>query len=177
MAAAKSPARAKIAKKKAAKLKPAGAARPARPARPATVDAYLDSLPAGKHEVIAAAHKFVREHIPAGYAEFMSWGVINWGIPLSRFANTYNAHPLCYVALGAQKNYSALYLMGCYGDARQTGFLKDEFKKAGKKFDMGKSCLRFRTLDDLELASVGKVIGMVKPEQFLEHYKMVKGLR
>jgi hypothetical protein len=148
----------------------------AKAARPATVAAYLAALPADRRAVIVAALKLVRAHIPRGYSEFMNWGVINWGIPLSRFPNTYNGQPLCYVALGAQKNYSSLYLMGCYGDARQTAFLKDEFRKAGKRFDMGKSCLRFKTLDDLALGAVGKAIETFTPEQFLDRYKKVKGL-
>ena len=141
-----------------------------------TVAEYLARLPDEKRAVIRAARKLVRTNIPKGYAEFMNWGAINWGIPLSEFSNTYNGHPLCYIALAAQKNYCALYLMGCYGDAKQTAFLKDEFKKAGKKFDMGKSCLRFKSLDDLELKSLAKVIAMVSPKQFLDHYKKVKGL-
>jgi hypothetical protein len=173
MAAKKSPARAKpkeAAKKKAAKAKPAWKS------RPTTVDGYLESLPAEKRDVIVAARKLVHASIPRGYAEFMNWGVINWGIPLSEFSSTYNGQPLCIVALGARKNYSALYLMGCYGNQTLTAFLKDEFKKAGKKFDMGKSCLRFKSLDDLELKSLGKVIGSVTPGQYLEMYKRVKGL-
>ena len=66
--------------------------------------------------------------------------------------------------------------MGCYANPKQTAFLKDEFKKAGKRFDMGKACLQFKTLDDLELKSLGKVIGSVTPGQYLEMYKRVKGL-
>ena len=173
MAAKKSPARPKpkaAARKKAAKSKPAWKS------RSTTVDGYLESLPPEKRAVIAAGRKLVQANIPKGYAEFMNFGVINWGIPLSEFSNTYNGQPLCIVALGARKNYSALYLMGCYSDAKQTAFLKDEFKKAGKRFDMGKSCLRFKTLDDLELKSLGKVIGSVTPGQYLEMYKRVKGL-
>jgi hypothetical protein len=173
MAAKKSPARAKpkvAAKKKAAKAKPAWKS------RPTTVDGYLESLPAEKRDVIAAGRKLVQANIPKGYAEFMNWGVINWGIPLSEFANTYNGQPLCYVALGANKHNVSLHLMGCYGNAKLTAFLKDEFKKAGKRFDMGKSCLHFKTLDDLELRSVAKVIGAVTPGQYLEMYKRVKGL-
>jgi len=83
--------------------------------RPTTVAGYLESLAPETRALIAATRKLVRANIPKGYAEFMNWGVINWGIPLSEFSNTYNGQPLCYVALGAQKNYSSLYLMGCYG--------------------------------------------------------------
>ena len=145
-------------------------------ARPATVAEYLASLPADKRAVAVAAQKFVRANIPDGYSEFMNWGVINWGIPLSEFSNTYNGHPLFYVALGSHKSYFSLYLTGAYGDPKQTAFLKDEFKKAGKRFDMGKSCLHFQTLDDLELKSVAKVIGMLGPKQFIDQYKKLKGL-
>ena len=166
MAAKKKP----TVRKKATKSEPAG-----KP-RPTTVEGYLESLPPEKRAAIAAGRKLVQANIPKGYAEFMNWGVINWGIPLSEFSNTYNGHPLCYVALGANKNKNSLHLMGCYGDAKQTAFLKDEFKKAGKTFDMGKSCLHFNTLDDLEVKSVAKVIGMVTPAQYLAMYKKVKGL-
>jgi hypothetical protein len=173
MAAKKSPARPKpkaAARKKAAKSKPAWKS------RPTTVDGYLESLPAEKRAVIAAGRKLVQANIPKGYAEFMNWGVINWGIQLSEFSNTYNGQPLCYVALGANKHNASLHLMGCYANPKQTAFLKDEFKKAGKRFDMGKACLRFKSLDDLELKSLGKVIGSATPTQYLEMYRRVKGL-
>ena len=64
--------------------------------------------------MIEEARAFVHKHIPKGYAEFMNWGAINWGIPLEEFPDTYNGQPLCYVGLGAQKNYNLFYLMGAY---------------------------------------------------------------
>jgi hypothetical protein len=163
-------------KKKAIMGKTSAKARTARKSGSVSVERYLESLAPEKRAAISAARKLVQSNIPRGYAEFMSWGVINWGIPLSEFADTYNGQPLCYVALEANKNKNSLHLMGCYGDARQTAFLRDEFTKAGKTFDMGKACLHFNTLDDLELKSVAKVIGMVTPAEFLAHYKKVKGL-
>ena len=126
-------------------------------AGPSTVAAYLASLPPEKRAVIEEARALVHKHIPKGYAEFMNWGVINWGIPLEEFSNTYNGQPLCYVGLGAKKNYNSLYLMGAYGTSDgmyATPFsqklLVDAFKKAGKRLDMGKCCLHFKKLDDLE---------------------------
>jgi hypothetical protein len=155
----------------------------AKAARPTTIAAYLDSLTPEKRAVIEQARALVRKHIPKGYAEFMNWGVINWGIPLDEFSNTYNGQPLCYVGLGAQKNYNSLYLMGVYGssDGKYTTpfsqkLLVDAFKKAGKRLDMGKCCLHFKTLDDLELTSVAKVIAMSTPKEYLAYYKRVKGL-
>jgi uncharacterized protein DUF1801 len=152
-------------------------------ARPTTVAAYLASLTPEKRTVIEEARAFVQSHIPRGYAEFMNWGVINWGIPLEEFSNTYNGQPLCYVGLGAQKNYNSLYLMGAYDGSNgeyttpfSQALLVDAFRKAGKRLDMGKCCLHFRKLDDLELTSVAAVIAMSTPQQYLAYYKRVKGL-
>lgn len=151
--------------------------------RPTTVAAYLASLTPEKRAVIQETLAFVRRHIPKGYAEFMNWGVINWGIPLEEFSNTHNRQPLCYVGLGAQKNYNSLYLMGAYDSSNgkyTTPFavklLADAYKKAGKRLDMGKCCLHFKAFDDLELTSVAKVIAMSTPKEYIAYYKRVKGL-
>src|SRR6478609_8836532 len=155
----------------------------AKAARPTTVAAYLASLTPEKRAVVKEARAFVRKHLPKGYAEFMNWGVINWGIPLEAFSNTYNGQPLCYVGLGAKKNYNSLYLMGAYETSNgnyTTPFsqklLVDAFKKAGKRLDMGKCCLHFKALDDLELTSVATVIAMSTPAEYLAYYKRMKGL-
>src|SRR3954467_2524633 len=152
-------------------------------ARPTTVAAYLASLTPEKRTVIEEARAFVHKHIPKGYAEFMNWGVINWGIPLEEFPNTYNGQPLCYVGLGAQKNYNSLYLMGAYESTSgnytspfSQKLLVDAFKKAGKRLDMGKCCLHFKQLDDLELSSVASVIAMSTPQEYLRYYRRAKGL-
>jgi hypothetical protein len=154
----------------------------AKAARPTTVAAYLASLAPERRAVIEEARALVRRHIPRGYAEFMNWGVINWGIPLDEFSDTHNGQPLCYVGLGANKSGNSLYLMGVYGvNGKYTTpfaqkLLVDAFKKAGKRLDMGKCCLHFKQLDDLELTSVAKVIAMSTPREYVAYYKRVKGL-
>ncbi len=152
-------------------------------ARPTTVAAYLASLAPEKRAVIEDARAFVHRHLPKGYAEFMNWGVINWGIPLHEFSHTHNDQPLCYVGLGAQKSYNSLYLMGTYDSSSgaytspfSEKLLVDAFKKAGKRLDMGKCCLHFKALDDLELTSVATVIAMSTPTEYLAYYKRVKGI-
>jgi hypothetical protein len=151
--------------------------------RPATVADYLASLAPDRRTVIEDARALVRRHIPKGYAEFMNWGVINWGIPLEEFPHTHNGQPLCYVGLGAQKSYNSLYLMGTFDSSSgkytspfSEKLLVDAFRKAGKRLDMGKCCLPFKKLDDLELTSVTKVIAMSTPKQYLAYYKRVRGL-
>jgi len=97
----------------------------------------------------------------------MNWGAITWEVPLSRFPKTPNGQPLCYVSLAAHKNFCTLYLMGAYANSRQFAELKQAFAQAGKKFDMGRSCLHFKAPDDLELDAIGKVIASYTPDQWI----------
>jgi hypothetical protein len=87
------------------------------------------------------------------------------------------------VGLAAKKNYNSLYLMGAYDSSSgeytspfSQKLLVDAFKKAGKRLDMGKCCLHFKQLDDLELTSVAQVIAMSTPTEYIAYYKRVKGI-
>src|SRR5215831_18520633 len=80
---------------------------------------YIASLPADRAKTIATVRAFVNKHIPRGYDECLVWGTIGWTIPLSRYPDTYNKQPICYVALSSQKNYCSLYLMGAFWSASQ----------------------------------------------------------
>src|SRR5215472_16692618 len=66
---------------------------------------YVASLPADRAKTIATVRALVNRHIPNGYDECLVWGTIGWTIPLSRYPDTYNKQPICYVALSSQKNY------------------------------------------------------------------------
>ena len=134
-------------------------------------DEYLADLPADRRASIAAVRAVVRKNLPKGYSEFVSWGMLNYGIPLSRFPNTYNGQPLCYAAIAAQKNYCSLYLMSVYGDKKHEARLRDGFKAAGKKLDMGKSCVRFKSPEDLPLDVVGELIASVSVEKWIAIYE------
>jgi ribosomal protein S7 len=140
----------------------------------ATADEYIEKLPAEKRETIVTLRKLINKNLPKGYVESVSWGVISYEIPLSVFPDTYNKQPLTYVALAAQKNHYALYLMCAYANSKHSQWLAAEFKKAGKKLDMGKSCLRFKKLDDLPLNVIEEAIGMVTPEKYLAFYKAAR---
>jgi hypothetical protein len=140
----------------------------------ATVQEYLDELPPDRRAVIAAVRAVVLRHLPKGYREGMNWGVIVYEVPLERHPDTYNGQPLTYAALAAQKNYYVLYLMGAYACPEQTNWLKEEFKKAGKKLDMGKSCLRFRKLDDLPLDVIGKVVAALTPDEYIARFEAAR---
>jgi hypothetical protein len=133
-----------------------------------TVEQYLAELPPERREVVAAVRDLVNRHLPAGYSEAMAFGMIGWGIPLARYPDTYNGQPLCYVGLAAQKNHLSLYLMGCYADSEAEAGLRAGFAKAGKRLDMGKSCVRFKRLDDLALDAIAVAVASTPPERMIE---------
>jgi hypothetical protein len=132
------------------------------------VDAYLAQLPPLRGEVVGTVRDFVNEHLPPGYEETMNWGMICWEIPLSRYPATYGKRPLPYVALAAQTRHYCLYLMcNLSGHAR----LCEAYWRAGKKLEMGKTCIRFRTLEDLLLEEIASSIGSVSVERLIELYE------
>jgi hypothetical protein len=139
-----------------------------------TVAAYLKSLPPDKRRVVSTVRTVVRKHLPKGYREAMGFGMITYGIPLKTYPKTYNGQPLCYAGLAAQKNHYALYLMGAYADPENAKKLAAGFKARGKKLDMGKSCLRFSSLDDLPLDVIGDTIASTPPKQMIEFFEKTR---
>jgi hypothetical protein len=138
------------------------------------VDDYLAELPPDRRAVVAAVRDHVNAHMPPGYVEAMACGMIGWGVPLSRYPVTYNGEPLGYVGLAAQKNNYSLYLMGCYMNPADSAALKAAYAKAGRKLDMGKSCLRFKSLDGLLLEEIGRLVAATPVETFIARYESVK---
>ena len=139
--------------------------------RAATVAEYLAELPEERRAVMAAVRDLVLRHLPAGYEETMNWGMISYEIPLARYPATYNKQPLSYAALAAQKNHFALYLNAVYQSEERAAALADAFARAGKRLDMGKSCLRFRRLDELALDAVAESIASTPPDAFIAGYE------
>ena len=139
-----------------------------------TVAEYVAALPPDRQAVVRKIRSFVKKHLPTGYKEQIEFGAIAYAVPLAKLPDTYNGQPLCYAAIAAQKSYYALYLMNVYGDPKQKKWMADEFKKRGKKLDMGKSCLRFTSIDDLPLDVVAQVIASTPMDVYVERYK---GLR
>jgi hypothetical protein len=142
-----------------------------RAGRATTVAQYLATLPPDRRRVIAGVRAMIRRHLPAGYRETMAAGMITYEVPLSRLPDTYNGHALWYAALGSNKGYCTLHLMAAYASTALYRQLEAAFKAAGKKFDMGKACLRFQALDDLPLDEVGRVIAAVPIDEYIASYQ------
>ena len=139
-----------------------------------TVEDYLASLEPDQRAVVKVVYDVVRAAVPTGYAEGVAWGMITWSVPLERYPETYNGQPLGYVALAAQKRHFALYLMGPYSDSEQDREFRARWTATGRTLDMGKSCLRFRRLDDLDLGLVSDSVASMPVETFLANYERVR---
>ena len=137
----------------------------------ATVEDYLAGLPADRADVVRAVRDVIVERLPPGYEETMNWGMISYEIPLERYPDTYNGQPLGVAALAAQKHHYSLYLNAAYTSAELLDQLRAAYADAGIKFDMGKSCLRFRDLSGIDLDAVGDIVASVPPERYIELYE------
>jgi hypothetical protein len=136
---------------------------------------YLSALPDAKRTVISAVRDVVNANLPDGYVEGILYGMLAWYVPLENYPNTYNGQPIGIAALAAQRNYNALYLMSVYSDRATEVWFKSAFEKAGKKLDMGKSCVRFKQLDDLPLDVVGESIARLSVEKLIALHDSVHG--
>jgi hypothetical protein len=137
----------------------------------ATPREYLERQPPDRRATLERVRAVVLANLPAGYEEMMAFGTLTYGIPLSRYPDTYNGQPLTYLALANQKNYLALYMMSAYGHGPILERVKAAFKARGLKLDMGKSCIRFKTADDLPLEELGAIIAAIPAERWIAIYE------
>jgi hypothetical protein len=139
-----------------------------------TVEEYLKSLQPQRREVVSAVRDVINEALPPGYVEGIAFGMIGWSVPLERFPDTYNGQPLSYVALAAQKRYYSLYLNAVYTGSAEEDEFRRRWEATGRKLDMGKSCVRFKRLDDLDLDLVSEVVASTSTDAFIQQYKQTR---
>ena len=142
----------------------------------ATVEEYIQSLPEDRRAAISAVRKVILANLPKGYQECVSYGMIGYVVPHSLYPAGYHCDPklpLPYANLASQKNHMALYLMCCYGDQATDQWFRKAWAAAGKKLDMGKSCVRFRKLEDVSLEVIGQVIARVPVEKYIARIEQV----
>ena len=136
-----------------------------------TVADYLAKLPPDRRQSIEQVREIILKNLPEGYEEVMNWGMITYQVPLEIYPDTYNKKPLMYAALANQKNHMAVYLTGIYMDEKLNQEFEDSYKKTGKRYDVGKSCVRFRKLDDLPLPLIGESIKAMEMKEFVTRTK------
>lgn len=142
-----------------------------------TPEEYLSELEPVRREAISAVRDVILENLPEGYEEVMQYGMLSYVVPLSEFPDTYNGKPVMYMALGSQKQYMSLYLTTVYADSSLSDWFKQRYLATGKKLNMGKSCVRFRKLEDLPLDLVAEVTALTPLAQFVEDTVPDKSVR
>jgi hypothetical protein len=138
---------------------------------------YLAELPEERRKAIEQVRQVVLENLRDGFEEAMNWGMIAYQVPLQTYPNTYNKQPLMYAALASQKNHMAVYLSGIYSSEKSRKDFEAAYKATGKRFDVGKSCVRFRKIDDLPLELIGKTIASMEVEDLIAVTEKAKSRR
>jgi hypothetical protein len=132
-----------------------------------SVDEFLAQLPDDRRREVDRLRALIRQHLPDGYEEVIASNMLVYQVPFARYSDTYNDHPLWYVALASQKSYLSLHLMSIYFNPRQVKHLEDRFRAAGKKLDMGKACIRFQTADQLELDVIAETVASMPVDRWI----------
>jgi hypothetical protein len=143
-----------------------------------TVKQYLAELPADRREAISAVRDVILKNLPKGYEEGMQYGMIGYYVPHSVYPPGYHCdpkQPLPFASLASQKNHMALYLTCQYGDEEHEAWFRDAWAKTGRKLDMGKSCIRFKKLDDVPLTVIGQAIKRMPVTKFVAQYESTLG--
>src|SRR3954471_15674188 len=144
-----------------------------------TVAEYVAALPIDRRAAISAVRKTINDNLPKGYEEGIQFGMIGWYVPLSVYPAGYGENkkvPLPLVALASQKSGMVLHFLSFYGHPTLSTWFTAEYKKSGKKLDMGKGCVRFNKLDDLALDVVGRTIARVPVEEHIANYRAARAL-
>ena len=139
-----------------------------------TPEEYLTELEPKRREAISAVRDVILDNLPDGYEEVMQYGMISYVVPFDAFPETYNGQPLMYIALASQKQYMSLYLTSVYADESVSEWFRERYLATGKKLNMGKSCVRFRKLEDVPLDLVAEVAALTPLDRFVEEARASK---
>ncbi len=136
---------------------------------------YINQLPKERQEVIHKLRKTIRENIPKGFEETISYGMIGYVVPHSIYPAGYHCTPelpLPFLNIASQKNFIAVYHMGVYADKDLHNWFINEFPKHSKrKLDMGKSCIRFKNLEDIPYELLGELASKMTVDNWIEFYE------
>ncbi|KAA3604069.1 MAG: DUF1801 domain-containing protein [Calditrichaeota bacterium] len=138
-------------------------------------ESYISQLPEDRKFVISKMRKVILENLPKGFEETISYGMIGYVVPHSVYPNGYHCDPklpLPFINIASQKNFVALYHMGIYADENLMKWFTAEYPKHCKtKLDMGKSCIRFKKIDQIPYDLIGELISRMTSEKWIEIYE------
>jgi hypothetical protein len=142
--------------------------------RQQSVDEYLEALPEDRKAAISVVRSVILANLPTGYEETVQHGMLSYVIPLSTYPVTYNKLPLWFAGLASQKNYMTVYLMNIYGNPADEEWFVQRYKATGKKLNMGKSCVRFKSIDDLPVDLIGEAVARTPVESYIQLYESAR---
>jgi hypothetical protein len=139
-----------------------------------TVDAYVEALPADRKPVIQKFRQIFLKKMPVGFQECISYGMIGYVVPHSLYPGGYHCDPklpLPFMSIASQKNFIALYHMGIYANPELLAWFQTEYPRVCKsKLDMGKSCIRFKKMDDIPFELIGELASKMSPQKWIDLY-------
>jgi uncharacterized protein YdhG (YjbR/CyaY superfamily) len=142
-----------------------------------TVDNYMNELPEERKSPMQRLREVFKANLPEGFAEEMNYGMIGYVVPHSIYPKGYHCSPelpLPFVNIASQKNFIAVYHMGIYSDEKLLNWFVEEFPKHSKaKLDMGKSCIRFKKMDQIPFELLGELLTKMTVNQWIERYDSV----
>jgi len=142
-----------------------------------SVEEYISQLPEERQSAITQLRKEIKKNLPKGFQEVMSYGMIGYVVPHKLYPNGYHcnpAQPLPFINIASQKNHIAVYHMGIYADKKLLDWFTTEYASQAKtKLDMGKSCLRFKKVEEIPYALIGDLAAKVTPQQWIACYEKV----
>jgi uncharacterized protein YdhG (YjbR/CyaY superfamily) len=140
-----------------------------------TPEQYLSELPEDRKEAMLKLRNAIKENLPQGFEEVISYGMLGYVVPHSIYPSGYHCDPklpLPFINLASQKNFIALYHMGIYADKNLESWFVSEYPKHVKtKLDMGKSCIRFKKMDDIPFDFIGELATKVTVEDWISNYE------
>jgi len=133
---------------------------------------YINQLPEERKAVISELRKIILESLPVGFEETMSYGFISYVVPHSLYPAGYHCNPkepLPFMSIASQKNFVAVYHMGVYADQELLNWFVQEYPNHMKtKLDMGKSCIRFKKMNQIPYELIGELSKKITVEQWIQ---------
>ena len=140
-----------------------------------TVAKYLNELPEERKQVINRLRETILKNIPNGFIEEVSYGMIGYVVPHTLYPNGYHCNPklpLPFINIASQKNFIAIYHMGIYANPELLKWFTDEFPKhSSLKLDMGKSCMRFKKIDQIPFDLIAELVQKMSVKDWIQTYK------
>ena len=139
------------------------------------IEEYLENIPIERKAVMQKLIDIINKNLPKGFAEQLHYGMPSWVVPHSLYPDGYHCTPelpLPFLSVASQKHFVGLYHMGIYADSNLLDwFVREYSKHAKKKLNMGKSCIRFKNIDDIPFDLIAELCSKMNPNDWIKLYE------